>query len=136
MAIDDKEKITELVRYAIKTYPDLHVMARAIDRDHVYHLWATGCRDIIRETYDSSIRMGRSAFEALGIPKETAQAMADAFDRKDRASMIEVADVYDIDIPAHENDAYVSRIRERAEGWETELHDRMMEIIDEEVEKA
>ena len=62
--------------------------------------------------------------------------MKDAFHEMDQQSMIEVADVYDIDIPAHENAAYVSRIRERAEGWESELHDRMMEIMDEEVEKA
>ncbi|MEL6644122.1 MAG: cation:proton antiporter [Pseudomonadota bacterium] len=128
VAIDDKDKITELVRYAIKTYPNLHVMARAMDRDHVYHLWATGCRDIIRETYDSSIRMGRSAFEALGIPSTTAQAMADAFDRKDRASMIEIADVYRLDIPPMENAEYVARVREILGPWQQELGEEMREI--------
>ncbi|MEM1064963.1 MAG: cation:proton antiporter, partial [Pseudomonadota bacterium] len=117
VAIDDKEKITELVRYAVQTYPDLHVMARAIDRDHVYHLYAVGCRDIIRETYDSSIRMGRSAYEALGISKAKAQAMADAFDRKDREAMIEVADVYRLDIPPTENEEYVARVREVLGAW-------------------
>ena len=66
VAIDDKEQISQLTKYAIAHYPDLHVMARAVDRMHVYDLWAFGCRDIIRETYDSSVRMGRSAFEALG----------------------------------------------------------------------
>ncbi|MEM7459608.1 MAG: monovalent cation:proton antiporter-2 (CPA2) family protein [Pseudomonadota bacterium] len=136
VTIDDKHQITELVSYATRNYPDLHVIARAVDRHHTYELWAHGCRDIIRETYDSSLRIGRSAFEALGTPRPAAERMKDAFHEMDQQSMIEVADVYDIDIPAHENDAYVSRIRERAEGWETELHDRMMEIIDEEVEKA
>ncbi|MEL7033736.1 MAG: monovalent cation:proton antiporter-2 (CPA2) family protein [Pseudomonadota bacterium] len=136
VTIDDKHQITELVSYAVRNFPNLHVIARAVDRHHTYELWAHGCRDIIRETYDSSLRIGRSAFEALGTPRAAAERMKDAFHEMDQQSMIEVADVYDIDIPAHENDAYVSRIRERAEGWESELHDRMMDIIDEEAEKA
>ena len=82
------------------------------------------------------MRIGRSAFEALGTPRAAAERMKDAFHEMDQKSMIEVADVYDADIPAHENEAYVSRIRERAEGWETELHDRMMDIIDDEAKKT
>ncbi len=62
-----RTQITELARYAVKTWPHLHVIARAVDRNHVYDLWSVGCRDIVRETYDSSLRMGRSAIEALGI---------------------------------------------------------------------
>ena len=59
-----------------------------------------------------------------------------AFHEMDQNSMIEVADVYDINIPGHENEAYVERVRERAESWEAELHDRMMEIMEDEPEKA
>ena len=136
VTIDDEHQITELVAYAARNYPNLHIIARSIDRHHTYELWAHGCRDIIRETYDSSLRIGRSAFEALGTPRAAAERMKDAFHEMDQQSMIEVADVYDINIPAHENEAYVQRIRDRAESWETELHDRMMEIIDEETEKA
>ena len=72
IAIDGKDQITELVRYVGHHYPNVHIIARAVDRNHVYDLWHAGCRDIIRETYDSSLRMGRSAFEALGA--NTAQA--------------------------------------------------------------
>jgi len=136
VTIDDKHQITELVSYAARNYPDLHIIARAVDRHHTYELWAHGCRDIIRETYDSSLRIGRSAFEALGTPRAAADRMKDAFHEMDQQSMVEVADVYDVDIPAHENEAYVQRIRDRAETWEAELHDRMMEIMDEDVEKA
>jgi CPA2 family monovalent cation:H+ antiporter-2 len=63
VAIDDRDQISELVKYVCATYPDLPVVARAVDRDHVYDLWAYGCRNIIRETYDSSLRIGRSALE-------------------------------------------------------------------------
>lgn len=136
VTIDDKHQITELVSYAIRNFPNLHVIARSVDRHHTYELWAHGCRDIIRETYDSSLRIGRSAFEALGTSREAAEDMKQAFHEMDQQSMIEVADVFDINIPGHENEAYVARIRERAESWEAELHDRMMEIMDEPTEKA
>ena len=131
VTIDDKHQITELVSYAIRNFPNLHVIARSVDRHHTYELWAHGCRDIIRETYDSSLRIGRSAYEALGTPRPASDEMVKAFHEMDQKSMIEVADVFDINIPGHENDAYVSRGRERAEAWEAELHDRMMEIMDE-----
>ena len=128
VAIDDKDQITELVRYAVDNFPDLHVIARAVDRDHVYHLWAVGCRDIIRETYDSSVRMGRSAYEAMGISKDHAEAMAGVFNRTDRRAMIEVADAYDINIPPTENPAYIARVREMIEIRQPEMAREMAEI--------
>jgi len=128
IAIDDREQITQLTKYLMQTYPKLHVMARAVDRDHVYDLYLAGCRDIIRETYDSSIRMGRSAYEALGIKKEHAQAMADAYDRVDRATLVEVATAYDPNIPLAENQAYIDRVREVMQPWEATLKQEMEDI--------
>lgn len=136
VTIDDKHQITELVSYAARNYPNLHIIARSVDRHHTYELWAHGCRDIIRETYDSSLRIGRSAFEALGTSRAAAEQMKEAFHEMDQQSMIEVADVYDINIPGHENEAYIQRIRDRAESWEAELHDRMMEILEQDPEKV
>ena len=121
IAIDDKEKITELARYIIATYPNVHVLTRARDRMHVYDLWSIGCRDIIRETYDSSIRMGRSAFEALGYDAARAQTMAGDFESIDRASMVELASLYDINTPIAQNKAYVERVKSLMEEWEHQL---------------
>ena len=128
IAIDEREQITELTKHLIRNHPHLHVMARAIDRDHVYDLYFAGCRDIIRETYDSSIRMGKSAYEALGISSHHAHAMAKAFDKTDRASMVEVADVYDPTIPIAENEAYVAKVRKVLNEWGPELQKKMTEI--------
>jgi CPA2 family monovalent cation:H+ antiporter-2 len=125
IAIDGKEQITKLAGYAVATYPHLHVMARAVDRDHVYELYEAGCRDIIREVYDSSVRMGRAAFEALGIEHETALEMAKAFDRTDRRAMLHTAQVYTTGVPAHENEAYVERVKEILGPWEDELRAEM-----------
>ena len=130
ITIDDKEQITELTRYVIKHYPHVHVMARAVDRHHAYQLWGAGCRDVIRETYDSSIRMGRSAYEAMGMPHEAALEMTAAFEEADRRAMREVADLYDPDIPPTENEPYVRRVRELQAEWAAQLQGQMKDVMD------
>lgn len=128
VAIDDKEHITELVKYAIHTYPNLHVVARAIDRDHIYQLYAAGCRDIIRETYDSSLRMGRSAFEALGASRDEADQMVGAYEAIDRKSIVTLAEHYDLDTPGAENEAYIAKVREHIEDGERELNEAVRAV--------
>ncbi len=117
IAIDAKEQITQLVKYLKQHYPQLHIVARATSRDHVYDLWHAGCRDIIRDTYDSSLRMGRSSIEALGYSSEQANQMIDDFNKLDREMMLYAAQHYDPSTPIHENETYVGKIREKREEW-------------------
>jgi CPA2 family monovalent cation:H+ antiporter-2 len=125
IAIDDQESITQLTRYVCAHYPDVHVVARAIDRNHVYDLWSVGCRDIIRETYDSSIRAGRSVFEALGFEREQSTQMMREFEDMDRRMMLDLAELHDIDTPFSENEAFKARFRDMQDEWEQELQGRM-----------
>lgn len=120
-AIDDKEQTTVLVEYVVKHYPHVHVVARARDRTHVYDLWSVGCRDIIRETYDSSVRMGRSVYEALGNSAEKAQEMASEFNMRDRKAMVESASYYKRGVPLSENQEFVDVAKRVIKEWETEL---------------
>ena len=129
IAIDDMDKVTELAKYAIQTYPNLHVVASARNRHHVYELWRVGCRDIIRETYDSSLRIGRSVFEAMGVARHHSEQMVEAFNDMDRRAMLEVADLYDPAIPPTENEAYVARVREIRGPWQDALGKKMQEIL-------
>ena len=128
IALDDMEQITELAKYAHHNYPHLHVVARATNRHHVYELWEAGCRDIIRENFDSSIRMGRSVLEAIGIEKPRAQGMVDAFVAMDRDAMVEVAQYYRSDIPVMENQEYIDKVKEIRGPWEDELSEKMADI--------
>lgn len=130
IAIDNREKITELVHYVHTNAPKVHIIARAVDRHHVYELWAAGCRDIIRENYDSSLRMGRSALEAMQIPNDRAQMMVDVFNRADRASMIELADAYDLNIPVMENEEYIRRVTEILGPREAQINAQMMHVLE------
>ncbi len=129
VALDGKEEINKLVSYALKHFPDLHVIARAIDRDHVYKLWALGCRDIVRETYDGSVRMGRSAYVAMGHDKDEAQEMADMWEETDRKFMVEIAELYVEDLPAWENEELVERVKELRKDWDPKLRTQMDDII-------
>jgi CPA2 family monovalent cation:H+ antiporter-2 len=128
VAIDDREGIDQIVSYTRQAHPGVHVIARAVDRDHVYDLWALGCRDIVRETYDSTLRIGRSAFEAMGIARATAQAMIDAFNARDREAMVTIAEVHKVGVPPAENEEYVARVRELGPQWEAEIGAQMAEI--------
>jgi len=118
IAIDERESITELVRYVSDNYPKVYIVARATDRHHVYELWAAGARDIIRETFDSSLRIGRSALQALGVHPYDAERQVRGFVLNDQQHMRGVADIYDPDIPPHENRDYVSKSKEYLERTE------------------
>ena len=107
IAIDGKEQITQLVTHCTKHYPDLHVIARAVDRLHVYDLFAAGCRDIIRESFDSSVRAGRSALEALGEHAFDAERKARSFVKVDQRMMRRMAGAYKPDVPIEENEEFI-----------------------------
>jgi CPA2 family monovalent cation:H+ antiporter-2 len=121
VTIDGEDQITELVRYVRKTHPHVHIIARAVSRQHVYALYAAGCRDIIRETFDSSLRMGRSAYEVLGMHPFEAEQKTRRFADDDRHILVELAEVYDPDIPIHQNAAYVERTKSLFEAREKAL---------------
>lgn len=129
IAIDGRDQITELAKYVHHHYPDIHIVARAVSRDHVYDLWHAGCRDIIRDTYDSSLRMGRSVVEALGYSRDQAERMIDVFTEVDKNTMLIAAEHYDPAIPTQENDALITKINESRGGWEADLAARMGKIM-------
>jgi len=129
IATDDKAQITALVRHVSQTYPHVHILARAVDRNHVYDLWAVGCRDIVRETYDSSLRMGRSAFEAMGATHEQADRISTIFNDNDREAMIEAAEHYDPDIPIAENEKYIATVRAMTARRQEELGSQIAAIL-------
>ena len=95
VAIDDPERTLELVKYARRTRPDIHIVARAFDRVTVYALFQAGANDIVREVFDSSVRAGRCALEGLGLHPYRAQKLVEAHVKFDRESMRMLAEVWD-----------------------------------------
>jgi CPA2 family monovalent cation:H+ antiporter-2 len=122
IAIDNKDQITEMVHYVTSNHPHVHVIARAIDRTHVYDLYAAGCRDIIRDVFDSSVRAGRSAFEAMGMHPFDAEKAAQEFVVDDRRLLVEMAEVYDPSVPNHLNEPLVQKTKEIIEEMDAKIY--------------
>ncbi|WP_296431153.1 monovalent cation:proton antiporter-2 (CPA2) family protein [Yoonia sp.] len=121
VAIDDKANAVKLVRYARKTRPDLHIIARARDRVHVHELYDAGANDIVREMFDSSLRAGRYALENLGLTEFEAAELEQRFYQHDRKALRELADLWEPGVAVSELPEYVARARELNNSLEMEL---------------
>ena len=121
IAIDDKAAAVKLVMYARKQRPDIHIIARASDRVHVYELYAAGADDIVRELFDSSLRAGRYALEQLGLTDFEASEAETLFFEHDRANTRELAQLWKPGIPLENNPEYVARSKELNNELETAL---------------
>ena len=121
VALDDRKAANQLVRYARSQRPDLHIVARAHDRVHVFELYRAGADDIVRELFDSSLRAGRYVLENMGLTDIEASKIEHFFYRKDRESLRELAGLWNPDIPVSANTAYVQRSRELNAELETAL---------------
>jgi voltage-gated potassium channel Kch len=107
VAIDNPEEALRLIAYARRERPDLHIISRAYDRLNVYQLYQSGTTDIVRETFDSALRAGRYALEALGMHPSEAGKAARLYNEEDVKGIRKLAAVYDPDIPVSRNPDYV-----------------------------
>ncbi|MDF1856855.1 monovalent cation:proton antiporter-2 (CPA2) family protein [Pseudooceanicola sp.] len=121
VALDDAEAATRLVTYARKERPDLHIVARARDRTHVYRLYRAGADDIVREMFDSSLRAGRYVLENIGLTDYEAAEAETTFYHHDRQTMRELAELWDPDIPISRNHEYITRAKELDKELESAL---------------
>ena len=125
VALDDKAASVRLVSYARKARPDLHIVARARDRVHVYELYAAGANDIVRELFDSSLRAGRYALENLGLSEYEAAEAEQLFYHHDREALRELAELWQPGVPVSDIPEYVARARELNNDLETEIASRI-----------
>lgn len=125
VAVDDRENATRIVAHARAARPDLHIVARARDRVHVYELYQAGASDIVRETFDSSIRAGRYVLENMGYTDYEAAQLSKTYFRVDRAAMRDLAALWVPGQPVQMNDAYVARARQLDADLETALIDEL-----------
>ena len=124
VAIDNKDAAIQLVAYARKQRPDLHIIARARDRVHVYELYDAGANDIVREMFDSSLRAGRYALEKLGLTEFEAAEAQETFYHHDRAALRELADLWQPGVPVQDNPEFVARAKQLNNDLETALASR------------
>jgi voltage-gated potassium channel Kch len=64
-------------------WPDLPIIARAHDRSHLIALRQSGLDQVVRETFESGVMLGREALVALGTPDTMVEAIAAEYRRRD-----------------------------------------------------
>jgi len=148
VAIDDRDKATEIVEIARDEFPHLKILARAFDRRHAYTLLERGAAVVERELFEGGLAMAASTLEALGWRAYRAERATRLFRRHDMRLFDELRAVWS------DEESYVSAVREssprmndllRADiarlapqsadsGWDTET--RYRELRAEQAEKA
>lgn len=132
VAVDKKETANKLVAYARKQRPDIHIVARARDRNHVYELYAAGADDIVRELFDSSLRAGRYALENLGLSEYEASEAETQFYQHDRNGLRDLAELWKPGVAATDNPEYMARAKQ----LNAELEATLMARVQERAQKA
>ncbi|MFV0358595.1 monovalent cation:proton antiporter-2 (CPA2) family protein [Tropicimonas sp.] len=121
VALGSRQDTIRLVAYARSQRPDLHIVARAHDRVHVYELYQAGANDIVRELFDSSLRAGRYVLENMDFSEFEANQIERTFFHQDRMAVRELAPLWDPTRPLANNPAYLARARELNKEIETAI---------------
>ena len=111
----DPEKSVALVKQVQQEFPHLHILARAVSRQHAYELLRAGVDDVFRETLGSALDLGVRAMRQLGFGGVQAIRAARIFKDYDEASLRDLVKYVDDDA------GYVSRARQHMENLERVL---------------
>lgn len=130
VALDNPDDAVKLVTFARRERPDLHIIARASDRNHVFRLFHAGANDIVREMFDSSLRAGRYVLENAGLSEYEAAAAEQAFYAHDRQAMLDLAEIWDPNVPTHLNKSYIAKVK----SLEKDLEINLANLIEERTE--
>jgi monovalent cation:proton antiporter-2 (CPA2) family protein len=131
VAIDDRDRAVQLVEYLEREHPELFVIARAFDVDHLYLLRTAGAEVAIREVFDASLEAGAATLRALGRHPFEVEKLKRTFRRHDIATLEELYELWDQDLEFSKNRALLERVRARtaaeleiAAADLADLHDR------------
>jgi glutathione-regulated potassium-efflux system protein KefB len=79
LAIDDVERSLRTAEIVARHFPQMKIYARARNRTHAYALMDLGVTRLRRETFLSSIELGREVLTGLGMPEFEAETAAKRF---------------------------------------------------------
>jgi glutathione-regulated potassium-efflux system ancillary protein KefC/glutathione-regulated potassium-efflux system protein KefB len=87
LAIDDVDASIRTAQLVRAQFPKLKIFARARNRQHAFALMDLGVKNIIRETYLSSIGLAGSVLEALGETTASAREVMRKFRQHDETTL-------------------------------------------------
>ena len=72
VCVDDRAAATQIAAMCGRLFPQAKVLVRAFDREHALELAALDVHYHVRETFESAVRFGQAALEALDVEPEEA----------------------------------------------------------------
>jgi glutathione-regulated potassium-efflux system ancillary protein KefC len=87
VAVDEPEKVLEIVNLVKKEFPNLKIFARARNRRHAYELYKAGVDYFRRETFDASLVMAEEVMKSLGKRAFNVRFKAQQFMLHDQRSL-------------------------------------------------
>lgn len=87
VAVDDHQASLKIIDILNKKYPRLKVLARAIDRRHVYDLMDRKVHSIQRETFLSSLAIGEDILSHMGVTKNSIKKKTKLFSDHDNSTI-------------------------------------------------
>ncbi|HKR90328.1 MAG TPA: monovalent cation:proton antiporter-2 (CPA2) family protein [Phenylobacterium sp.] len=130
VAIDDRDKASEMVEAARQAFPNLTIIARAYDRRHAYELLREGADVVERETFESALNFGRRALVKLGVSERRALKAAVIFRDHDKALFEKLRPL------AGEEERYIMASRDSRETTERLLQAEMARLSEEDQREA
>ena len=78
VCVDDQEISRRIVDTIQKHFPLARLVVKAYDRGHALDLYGAGVENVVRETFESALVLGRLALESVGVdPERAAEIEAD-----------------------------------------------------------
>ncbi|HBM88561.1 MAG: cation:proton antiporter [Parvibaculaceae bacterium] len=91
VCIDNAAAVNQIVDLAKSAFPHAKLFVRSWDRAHSIELRRSEVEFVVRETFESALRMGAVALEALGTTKDEAEDVIADIRRRDRLRLAEQA---------------------------------------------
>ena len=130
VAIDDRERAVQMVEHVKRNYPDVKVLVRAYDVNHLYLLKKAGADVVVREMFNGSTELAEEALKLLGMHPFRVRKMAEAFVDHDFEGLKDRYAVWDEDVDFSKNKAFLARAREHGERLQESMESDRIQFHD------
>jgi len=83
ICIDDRAAANHIVELSRAEFPQAQLLVRSFDREHSLELIGAGVEFQIRETFESALRFGTAALQAVGVSEDEAIEISAEIRRRD-----------------------------------------------------
>jgi monovalent cation:proton antiporter-2 (CPA2) family protein len=84
VTIDNADACTKSINVISHTFPNVRIMARAHDRLHALDLMDSGADFLIRDTFESSVKLAEEGLRRLDVDTEEIEILLEEFRRADQ----------------------------------------------------